>query len=64
MAADEIRFRRIGRPLSCALLLWAMVTAVLGALRFMRMQDALVREEATIEGGWELHAEGIGLFVV
>lgn len=64
MAVDEVRFRRIGKPLSCALLLWAMITAILGAIRFLRMQDALVREEAVIDGGWELHAEGIGLFVV
>ena len=64
MAADEVRFRQIGKPLSCALLIWAMVTAVLGAIRFMRMQDALVNEEPVIEGGWELHIEGIGFFVV
>jgi uncharacterized membrane protein YidH (DUF202 family) len=64
MAVDEVRFRRIGKPLSCALLLWAMITAILGAIRFLRMQDALVREDAVIDGGWELHAEGIGLFVV
>jgi hypothetical protein len=64
MAPDEVRFRQIGKPLSCALLLWAMITAILGAIRFMRMQDALIHEEAVIEGGWELHAEGIGIFLV
>jgi len=64
MAPDEVRFRQIGKPLSCALLLWAMITAILGAIRFMRMQDALIHEEAVIEGGWELHAEGIGIFLI
>jgi len=64
MALEEVRFRQIGRPLSCALLIWAMIITVIGAFRFLRMQEALVREEPIIESGWELHIEGIGISII
>ncbi|MCJ1478892.1 hypothetical protein MMC13_007576 [Lambiella insularis] len=64
MVPEEVRFRKIGRLLSCALLLWAIVICAIGAFRFLRLQDALVREEAVIDSGWELHIEGIGVFIV
>ena len=64
MAPDEVHFRQIGRPLSCALLIWAMIMTVIGAFRFLRMQESLVKEEPIIESGWELHIEGLGISIV
>ena len=63
-APDQVALRKIGKPLSCLIMVWAIITTIAGAYRFMRMQDALVKEVAVIEGGWELHVEGVGVSVV
>lgn len=56
--------RQIGKALSILLLFWAMVTTLIGAVRFLRMQDTLVKGDMKIAGGWEVHIEGVGVLVV
>ncbi|EOA86403.1 hypothetical protein ACJQWK_05907 [Exserohilum turcicum] len=48
-------FHRIGRPLSATFICLAIVVLIIGALRFWRLQRALVGGKA-LAGGWEVSA--------
>lgn len=49
----EIGFYVIGEPLSAAFISMAIFVLLVGAIRFWRLQDALVRGKA-LAGGWEV----------
>ena len=55
--------QNIGVPLGCAFLIWGMVINIIGAVRFLRMQNSMLRDKAII-GGWDLLLEGLGVGVV
>ena len=54
----------IGKPLSCALVIWAIAVMVIGATRFFRMQDCMLKGSKISAGGWDLKLEGLGILVV
>ncbi|KAL7275962.1 hypothetical protein RUND412_001062 [Rhizina undulata] len=57
-------FYAIGKPLSVTLACCALITIVLGTLRWWRWQQVLLRGKA-ISGGWELDVLGVGvLFII
>ena len=56
--------RRIGTTLSCVLITWAMVVNLIGAMRFFRIQDRLLKRMSVPVGGWDLKLEGLGVFAV
>ena len=60
----DVHFEGIGKPFSCALIIWAAVCNITGAVRFFRMQDRVLNGKKVRSGGWDLLAEGIGVFVV
>jgi uncharacterized membrane protein YidH (DUF202 family) len=49
----EIGFYIVGEPLSVAFISMAIFVLFVGAIRFWRLQDALVRGKA-LAGGWEV----------
>ncbi|KAF1360591.1 hypothetical protein EJ07DRAFT_45487, partial [Lizonia empirigonia] len=49
----KIGFYVIGQPLSAAFISMAIFVLLVGAIRFWRLQDALVRGKA-LAGGWEV----------
>ena len=60
----DVHFEGIGKPFSCALIIWAAVCNITGAVRFFRTQDRILTGRKVCAGGWDLMAEGIGVFVV
>ena len=63
-SVGDVHYEGIGKPFSCALIVWAAICNVIGAVRFFRMQDRLLNGKKVRVGGWDLMAEGIGVFVV
>ncbi|MCJ1258281.1 hypothetical protein MMC24_006112 [Lignoscripta atroalba] len=55
--------QNIGIPLGCALLVWAMLVNIIGAIRFMRIQTLMLNGKA-IAGGWDMWLEAFGTAVV
>ncbi|KAE8552265.1 hypothetical protein EYB25_006159 [Talaromyces marneffei] len=62
LTLSRINFRSIGIPLSIAYQICAIVTALLGAYRFWRQQNAIARGKVLC-GGWELTGIGIMTFL-
>lgn len=62
-AVDRLSFYEVGIPLSVTCHFVAVVIALIGAFRFWRQQNAIVRGKV-YAGGWELNSVGILLFVV
>ena len=46
-------FYKVGKPLAATFICMAIVVVVIGAIRFWRLQRALVRGKA-MAGGWEV----------
>lgn len=62
-AVDRLSFYEVGIPLSVTCHFVAVVVALIGAFRFWRQQNAIVRGKV-YAGGWELNSVGILLFIV
>ncbi|OQD72297.1 hypothetical protein PENPOL_c001G01231 [Penicillium polonicum] len=60
---NRLSFYEVGIPLSVACHFVAVVVALIGAFRFWRQQNAIVRGKV-YAGGWELNSVGILLFMV
>ncbi|KAL9099752.1 MAG: hypothetical protein Q9187_009451 [Circinaria calcarea] len=56
--------RGVGTTLSCALITWAMVVNIIGALRFFRVQNRILKGRSVVVGSWDLKLEGLGVFAV
>ena len=54
----ELGFFVLGIPLACVCIVFAICIAVLGAFRFWRQQNAMLRGKCHA-GGWEVYAVGI-----
>ncbi|KAJ5486482.1 hypothetical protein N7530_000782 [Penicillium desertorum] len=59
----RLSFYEVGIPLSVACHIVAVIVALIGAVRFFRQQDAIVRGKVHA-GGWELNSVGFLLFLV
>ena len=55
--------QRAGKSLSCCFVIWAAVVNMVGAVRFLKMQKALLKGKITV-GGWDWVMEGMGVAVV
>ncbi|KAJ5696234.1 hypothetical protein N7536_006646, partial [Penicillium majusculum] len=62
-AIDRLSFYEVGIPLSVTCHFVAVVVALIGAFRFWRQQNAIVRGKV-YAGGWELNSVGILLFII
>ncbi|KAJ9492965.1 hypothetical protein VN97_g262 [Penicillium thymicola] len=60
---DRLSFYEVGIPLSVACHFVAVIVALIGAFRFWRQQNAIVRGKV-YAGGWELNTVGILSFMV
>ncbi|KOS45185.1 hypothetical protein ACN38_g3935 [Penicillium nordicum] len=60
---DRLSFYEVGIPLSVACHFVAVIVALIGAFRFWRQQNAIVRGKV-YAGGWELNSVGILSFGV
>lgn len=60
---DRLSFHEVGIPLSVTCHVVAVVVALIGAFRFWRQQNAIIRGKV-YAGGWELNSVGILLFIV
>ncbi|CAG8889752.1 unnamed protein product [Penicillium egyptiacum] len=59
----RLSFYEVGIPLSIACHVVAVIVALIGAVRFFRQQNAIVRGKVHA-GGWELNSVGFLLFIV
>lgn len=60
---DKFGILRAGKSLSSLFIMWAMVVALVGAVRTFRIQSLLLQGR-TVAGGWDLVVEGAGIAVV
>ena len=61
--SHHLSFYEVGIPLSVACHIVAIIVALVGAVRFFRQQNAVVRGKVHA-GGWELNSVGCLLFLV
>ena len=61
---NTLGLQNIGKLLSCALISWAMVVNIIGAVRFFRIQDCMLKKTKIKTGEWDLKLEGLGILVV
>ena len=61
---NTLGLQSIGKLLSCTLIGWAMVVNIIGAVRFFRMQDCMLKRAKIRAGEWDLKLEGLGILVV
>ena len=62
--APDTGLQYIGRLLSSTLIVWATVVIAIGAYRFFKMQECMLKGARIKAGGWELCLEGFGIAVV
>ena len=61
---DILGLQSIGKLLSCALISWGMVVNIIGAVRYFRMQECMLKKAKIKTGEWDLKIEGLGILIV